>query len=380
MPIKYLAQDTISDLDSEIDNIESEYSEKQDELEKKKLEYDEILDELTKITSEKEETTKDIETTKNNIVEKQAEIKDLTETQIPEMKDRAKTSIKFAQMNNHENITIEIVADTLGSEDDSSDILKRIENTNRFIKALNDNVANLSELIDKAEQEKKNLETEKDNLELEKVELEQQEAYVKEAQAQLSEKISSIESEADAAQEELEAKKELQKIYSEAGCGPNDVYGVDCAQDKMISASGFARPMRSGVVTNEFGGWNMILGDGAHSGIDIAGSTGAAVYPAAPGKVIYSGSTSDGGGNSVIMIHVVNGKNYITRYAHLNSTNVTTGQSIPSIDTQIGGVGQTGAATGPHLHFEIEQQSSYIWSALENPRNYIDFPPIYVPW
>ena len=98
----------------------------------------------------------------------------------------------------------------------------------------------------------------------------------------------------------------------------------------------------------------------AHKGVDYAASNGTPVMAAGDGKVIFRG-TKGGYGNTVIVQH---GGNITTLYAHLskfnrqarNGTRVKQGQAI-------GYVGQSGLATGPHLHYEYRKSGVHL-----NPR------------
>jgi murein DD-endopeptidase MepM/ murein hydrolase activator NlpD len=86
----------------------------------------------------------------------------------------------------------------------------------------------------------------------------------------------------------------------------------------------------------------------AHQGIDYAAPTGTRVRAVGDAVVEYAGPRG-GYGNVVILRH--NGQ-YSTLYAHLSRIAVRTGSRVAQNDT-IGFVGQTGWATGPHLHYEF---------------------------
>lgn len=88
-----------------------------------------------------------------------------------------------------------------------------------------------------------------------------------------------------------------------------------------------------------------------HPAIDIAAYIGAPVLAADSGYVIVSGWDNSGYGNHVVIDH---GDGYQTLYAHLNAIYVQAGQSVAKGE-QIGEMGNTGNATGPHLHFEVRQ-------------------------
>jgi len=85
-----------------------------------------------------------------------------------------------------------------------------------------------------------------------------------------------------------------------------------------------------------------------HSGVDIGATAGTAVIAAAPGRVYYAGF-NEGYGNLVILKH----SNSYTRYGHMkDKPGVSKGESVER-GQKLGGVGQTGIATGPHLDFGI---------------------------
>ncbi len=85
-----------------------------------------------------------------------------------------------------------------------------------------------------------------------------------------------------------------------------------------------------------------------HRGTDYAAPTGTPVYAAGDGRVIKAGY-SRANGNYVFIQH---GEQYVTRYLHLHKRKVKQGQRVAQSQV-IGTVGSTGAATGPHLHYEF---------------------------
>ena len=92
----------------------------------------------------------------------------------------------------------------------------------------------------------------------------------------------------------------------------------------------------------------------AHLGVDYAAPTGTPVRSVGDGVVEFAG-VQNGFGNMVMVKHR---NNSATVYAHLSRINVRGGQSI-SQGQNIGAVGQTGWATGPHLHFEFRVNGAH---------------------
>ncbi len=85
-----------------------------------------------------------------------------------------------------------------------------------------------------------------------------------------------------------------------------------------------------------------------HRGTDYAAPTGTPVYAAGDGRVVEAGYTR-ANGNYVFIQH---GESYKTHYLHLHKRQVKRGQRVKQGEL-IGSVGSTGAATGPHLHYEF---------------------------
>ncbi|MFO7582320.1 peptidoglycan DD-metalloendopeptidase family protein [Guyparkeria sp.] len=87
-----------------------------------------------------------------------------------------------------------------------------------------------------------------------------------------------------------------------------------------------------------------------HNGVDLAAPTGTSVKSAAPGRVTFVG-WKHGYGK---VIQVRHDEKYDTLYAHLSGFkgSLKRGAVVEKGDT-IGYVGMTGAATGPHLHYEL---------------------------
>ena len=111
-------------------------------------------------------------------------------------------------------------------------------------------------------------------------------------------------------------------------------------------------PPVAGAMTSGFGERQNPLGEGTefHPGIDIAADEGAPIQAAIGGRVV-SASPQGGYGN---LITVDDGNGLSTRYAHCSRMFARVGQLVAPGDV-IGEVGQTGRATGPHLHFEVRR-------------------------
>jgi murein DD-endopeptidase MepM/ murein hydrolase activator NlpD len=84
-----------------------------------------------------------------------------------------------------------------------------------------------------------------------------------------------------------------------------------------------------------------------HEGLDLSAPEGTKIFAAHDGTVVFESSSYGGYGRIV----AIKGKNLLTVYAHCSKNRVSTGDTIERGDW-IADVGQTGSASGPHLHFE----------------------------
>ncbi len=102
-----------------------------------------------------------------------------------------------------------------------------------------------------------------------------------------------------------------------------------------------------------------------HLGIDLAANMGDNIYASDGGVAVYAGPNSYGYGNMIMIDH---GTGFQTLYAHLSQIFVTCGQSVTQGQT-IGAAGETGHASGPHLHFEVRTATTVInpWNVLPAP-------------
>ena len=126
----------------------------------------------------------------------------------------------------------------------------------------------------------------------------------------------------------------------------------------------YGNPLPSGTLTDGFGYREAIPGvspAGGHTGQDIAAPEGTPFVTVAPGVVtriwwdVFVGGAAAGGN----MTEIDHGDGWTTRYAHQSARAVVPGQQV-SAGQVVGYVGQTGAATGPHLHYEVLQNGTFL--------------------
>ena len=106
----------------------------------------------------------------------------------------------------------------------------------------------------------------------------------------------------------------------------------------------------TGVISSDFGERSSPWGRSweFHAGLDIRALQGTPVAAAGSGTVVYAGRMR-GYGNMVVVDH---GFELKTVYAHLSAIYADLGRRVQTGEV-IGAVGQTGRATGPHLHYEV---------------------------
>ena len=134
---------------------------------------------------------------------------------------------------------------------------------------------------------------------------------------------------------------------------------TNIAGGKVSLGISLVKPV-SGTISSRFGARSRVRSS-AHTGLDIATSTGTPVVAAASGTVTFSGWK---GSYGYLMV-ITHSNGVQTYYGHCSKLYYSAGQTV-SQGQKIAAVGNTGNSTGPHLHFEIR-----INGVAYNPQNYL---------
>ena len=131
----------------------------------------------------------------------------------------------------------------------------------------------------------------------------------------------------------------------------------------QTSSSGWLTPVSGYRVTSVFG-WRLHPVHGyyrMHNGVDLACSQGTPIYASRSGQV----TTATYGKDAGYYVSINHGDGFASVYMHMTHYVVKAGSYV-SQGQLIGYVGSTGASTGPHLHFGISYNGTYV-----NPMKYI---------
>jgi murein DD-endopeptidase MepM/ murein hydrolase activator NlpD len=134
------------------------------------------------------------------------------------------------------------------------------------------------------------------------------------------------------------------------------------SSDDMTDAAALGAGVSPERLTSNYG-WRADPFSGAakyHRGIDLKAAYGTEVPAASDGKVVEVGENGAYG----LTVVVDHGSGLKTRYAHLATTDVTVGDQVLQ-GQDIGRVGQSGRATGPHLHFEVIRNGQRVDPTME---------------
>ena len=180
------------------------------------------------------------------------------------------------------------------------------------------------------------------------------------------EQLEAIEAEQEAQIQAIEAAAAAARAAAEAAAraaaeAAANATNTDASSDTNTATYGggpFVWPCPSSyMITSGYGGRDAPT-EGAssfHQGIDIGCDSGASIVAAADGIVSFTGYFG-GGGNTVIIDH---GNGLSTLYMHLSGFAVGQGENVTAGQT-IAYAGSTGISTGPHLHFAVRVNGSYV--------------------
>ena len=161
----------------------------------------------------------------------------------------------------------------------------------------------------------------------------------------------------------VDSSEEIIKKISTAIEEKKTEKNIKIAKNNNSNNSIFTVKPISGVITSRYGHRSSPGGIGStnHKGMDISAKSGITIKAAATGTVKFAGYKGSLG-NLVI---IKSEKGIETYYGHCSKIYVKKGQKVTAGD-KIAAVGQTGAATGPHLHLEIHVNGKVI-----NPQKYL---------
>lgn len=397
IPTVVSAEDSISDLEQQLQQLEQENQKYQKILDDtksdiaEKEEYKSALVSKVQVLDEKIAVTREKISSLNDDIKEKQDAYDKGLSEVEDQFDALANRLRILYMSGNAT-DLEII---FGAKD-FSDLIDKME----LVKSL----ANSDkELISEIQTKLDELSTKKESLEADKKDLETQQASLKSDQDEFNKLISdndeilknlyasnseaqhSLES-AALQSDEIEAKISeyyaAQKAAAEQAAKASQSSSGSSSSSSSSSSSG-----SSSSGSSSSGSSSVIVPSGSgfawptpgfvslssewfedrevynHGGIDIAGAgiMGTPVVAAADGTVVATNSSCThnwgksyscgcgGGYGNYVMISHAGGK--MTVYGHLTSLTVSSGQSV-SRGQVIGYVGSTGNSTGPHLHYE----------------------------
>lgn len=356
---------TFGDVLDELADYERQKAEKDNEIAISEAEYKRISNEIYQIQVEIENLSKEIQEANEEI--------DKLGKDIEAKKEETDNILVFLQLSNGEKSYLEYIFKSKSF----TDFIHRVSVVEQLSKYNKEQIKLMNDLITKNnELKKQNAET------IKKQEIKKEESRTK-MLALGSEIDKMVKDEAPIQDKINELEKEIAKMR-ESGCKERTDKLAVCYP--LITATGFLRPLKSGVVSSEYS-WRILNGVlNSHSGIDIAVPEWTPVYPVAAGKVGAVINRAKCGGNMIYVYHNINGKQYTSVYMHLIDFGKYRVGDVVLAEDVIGYVGGSSTASynggydtctfGAHLHLTLATgHTTSHRLTMFNPREKINFPP-----
>ena len=397
IPTTVSAEDSISDLEQQLQQLEQENQKYQKILDDtksdiaEKEEYKSALVSKVQVLDEKIAVTREKISSLNDDIKEKQDAYDKGLSEVEDQFDALANRLRILYMSGNAT-DLEII---FGAKD-FSDLIDKMELVKSLANSDKELISEIQTKLDELSTKKKSLEADKKDLETQQASLKSDQdefnklisdndEILKNLYASNSEAQNSLES-AALQSDEIEAKISeyyaAQKAAAERAAQASQSSSGSSSSSSSSSSSG-----SSSSGSSSSGSSSVIVPSGSgfawptpgftylssewyedrevynHGGIDIAGAgiMGTPVVAAADGTVVATNSSCThnwgksyscgcgGGYGNYVMISHAGGK--MTVYGHLTSLTVSSGQSV-SRGQVIGYVGSTGNSTGPHLHYE----------------------------
>lgn len=389
IPTTVSAEDSISDLEQQLQQLEQENQKYQKILDDtksdiaEKEEYKSALVSKVQVLDEKIAVTREKISSLNDDIKEKQDAYDKGLSEVEDQFDALANRLRILYMSgNATDLEIIFGAKDFSDLIDKMELVKSLANSDKeLISEIQTKLDELSTKKEALEADKKDLETQQASLKSDQDEfnklISDNDEILKNLYASNSEAQNSLES-AALQSDEIEAKisqyyaaqkaaaehaAQASQSSSSSSSGSSSSGSSSSGSSSVIvpSGSGFAWPTPGFVSRSSE--WFEDREVYNHGGIDIAGAgiMGTPVVAAADGTVVATNSSCThnwgksyscgcgGGYGNYVMISHAGGK--MTVYGHLTSLTVSSGQSV-SRGQVIGYVGSTGNSTGPHLHYE----------------------------
>lgn len=395
IPTTVSAEDSISDLEQQLQQLEQENQKYQKILDDtksdiaEKEEYKSALVSKVQVLDEKIAVTREKISSLNDDIKEKQDAYDKGLSEVEDQFDALANRLRILYMSgNATDLEIIFGAKDFSDLIDKMELVKSLANSDKEL--INEIQTKLDELSTKKkslEADKKDLETQQASLKSDQDEfnklISDNDEILKNLYASNSEAQNSLES-AALQSDEIEAKisqyyaaqkaaaehaAQASQSSSSSGSSSSSSSGSSSSGSSSSGSSSVIVPSGSGFAwptpgfVSRSSEWFEDREVYNHGGIDIAGAgiMGTPVVAAADGTVVATNSSCThnwgksyscgcgGGYGNYVMISHAGGK--MTVYGHLTSLTVSSGQTV-SRGQVIGYVGSTGNSTGPHLHYE----------------------------
>lgn len=378
-PAQAVTNASIREKEAEIENAKKEVSKLKSSLTdvealKKELEQskNDLTAYVTQLDNELSGIQEKIAQYNTLIIEKEQEIEDTTEElnaaikQQEEQYEAMKKRIQF-MYERGDTFYLELLFSSTGFAD-MANKAEYIEALSRYDKNKLDEYVETKEMVQLC---KEKLEAEKEVLDEAKIAVEAEEASISELIDQKEAQIISVSTDISTKEaaikeyEEMIAQENAEIAALEKAVAEEKArLEAENAKARIYNGGMFAWPCPGYKrISDEYGNRiHPILGTQQfHNGVDMSAPAGTAILAAYDGDVIAAAYSSSMG-NYIMIDH---GSGLYTIYMHCSALYVSKGQTVTK-GQNIAAVGSTGRSTGPHLHFSVRLNGSYV-----SPWNYL---------
>ncbi len=360
-------QDTLDEINSikeDISTVEKKISELKNTRSNLQTYINQLDRQVNSLAAQISDLEEKIEQKKKEIEEKQQELLE-AEAEAEEQYGLMKKRIQYMYEQGSQSF-LELLLES----ESLADMMNRADYAMQMSEYDRQMMNELREIREAIAEYKALLEAEQEEQEKLLAELEDQKAAVNKAIAAKTQEIAAYQSQIDSASgEQSEYQKQLaqqEKLLDQIEAQIAAAAAAAAAEnDGDGGASGFLWPCpASHRITSYFGPRKAPVPGAStyHKGIDIGAGTGSSIIASAAGRVTTS-KYSNSAGNYVVISH---GKGISTVYMHASALYVSVGDVVAQGQT-IAAVGSTGYSSGPHLHFGVIVNGSYV-----NPLNYVN--------